>query len=394
MKKWIAILLAVSMLAGVLAGCGAQKEAETAEPENQGFTAADVEAEAPTADGESEKEELPKFKIGFLYGHFTDQTGMLFKNSMEYIASGMNVEFSYIEAGYGEEAIAAVEAAAASGEIDGFIIAQSVSPAMVKATAGIPVICVNNEPTAEEAAENVTYENYLGSIRDSDYDAAYHAAAALYEAGCRNVCLAGLTQGMSANHDDRANGFKAFVEEKADMNLLADAYSRGLFADDISSFAAAYPEMDGVFSTSGSDSVLATMQTEGLVGNTKLVTIDISSETGTYFENGTLAWSCGGQYGTAMIGFAVLYNYLADGTRIIEDPTVTMDRYFLEICSLEDLDAYNLYVNGTVPVYTAAELKELIHYYNEDVTVEDYIAVNENYTLEDIQTRHQDLVNG
>lgn len=396
MKKFVAMLLAAAMMFSVLVGCGAKEEASVPEDTKanaaqDGFVVEEPTVEAEDA-GEEAKEALPTYNIGFLYGQFNTPTGMLFKNSMEYIAAGMNVQFTFIEGGYGEEAIAALEAAAASGEIDAFISATSVSPAFVEAAGGLPIIGVCSEPTAEQAVENATYENYLGSIADDDYAAAYAAAQALYDAGCRRVCLAGLTQGMSASHDDRANAFKAFVEEKEDMELLAEAYSRGLFADDISSFAAAYPEMDGVFSTSGSDAVLNTMNTEGLVGYTKLATIDVSSESGNYFDNGTIAWTCGGQYGTAMIGVAVLYNYLADGTRIIEDPTVSMKRQYVYIHSKEELDDYERLVNGTVPVYTAEELKELIHYYNEDVTYESYVEINKNYTIQDLKTRHGDMV--
>ncbi len=134
------------------------------------------------------------------------------------------------------------------------------------------------------------------------------------------------------------------------------------------------------------------MQTEGLVGKVKLVTIDISSESGTYFENGTLVWSCGGQYGTAMIGFAILYNYLADGTRIIEDTTLTMPRSYIYLYSFEDYEQYVGLVDGAVPVYVADELRELIHYYNEDVTAQTFAEVNRSYSLADIQARHADLI--
>lgn len=327
-----------------------------------------------------------------MYGNFTDKLGSQFKASMDYIASGMNVEFSFIESGYGEEAIAALEAAVASGDIDGIVAIQGGSPALLEAAGGVPLISACATPASEaEAQEVASYENFLGSVADSDYQAGYDAAKALYDAGCRNVCLAGLTQGMSQSHDARAQAFIDFVDEQDDMTLLADNYSRGLHADAISSFAAAYPEMDGIFATSGSDAVLNSMQTEGLVGSVKLATIDVSSESGTYFENETLAWCAGGQYGTAMVGFAVMYNYLADGTRIIEDPTVPMERFYITMSNFDEYETYIQYVDSGVPVYTAGEIKDMIHYYNEAVDAGYFAQLNTGYSLEDIAARHANL---
>lgn len=363
MKKFLGILLCLCMLSGLM------------------------------VTGVAEGGDLPRFKIAFMYGNFTDKLGSQFKGSMEYIAEGMNVEFVFIESGYGEDALAALEAAVAGGDIDGVIVVQAASPALLEAVNGIPLISVCSKPASEaEAQEVATYENFLGSIADNDYQAGYAATQALYDAGCRNVTLAGLTQGMSQSHDDRAAAFLDFVSEHDDMKMLADNYSRGLQADAISSFAAAYPEMDGIFSTSGSDAILNTMRTEGLIGYAKLATIDVSNESGEYFENETLAWVAGGQYGTAMVGFAILYNYLADGTIIIEDVTDVLTREYITMTSFDEYEAYIKFVDSGVPVYTAEEIKDMIHYYNEAVDHDYFVSLNEAYNLGDIELRHADLL--
>ena len=364
MKKFLGILLCLCMLSGLMVA------------------------------GVAEGGELPRYKIAFMYSNFTDKLGSQLKGSMEYIADDMNVEFVFIESGYGEEAIAALEAAVAGGDVDGVIVVQAPSPAIMEAVGGIPLIAVlSSKPASEaEAQEVASYANFLGSVADDDYQAGYNAAQALYDAGCRNVALAGLTQGMSQSHDDRANAFIDFVNEHDDMTLLADNYSRGLQADAISSFAAAYPEMDGIFSTSGSDAILNTMRTEGLIGYVKLATIDVSSESGEYFDNGTLAWCAGGQYGTAMVGFAMLYSYLADGTVIIEDTTVAMERPNLTMASFAEYETYIKYVDSGVPVYTSNEIKDMIHYYNDAANYDYFVNLNATYSLEDISLRHADLL--
>lgn len=342
----------------------------------------------------SEKSELPKYKIAFMYGTYGDKLGSQFKSSLEYIAGGMNVEFVFIEGGYGEEATAALEAAVAKGDIDGVIIGYTASPALMTASNGVPLIVVlaGIPSTEAELNEIVAYDNYLGAVTDSDYVAAYAAAQALYDAGSRKVCLAGLTQGMSKSHDDRASAFLDFLKEHDDMKLLAEDYSRGLFADAVGSFAASFPEMDGLFVTSGNDAILNNMRTEGLIGSVKLATIDISSESGTYYENGTLVYTAGGQYGTAMVGFAVLYNYLTDGTRIITDAKVPLVRNYLGVNSLEDFNNYVKYVDSGVPVYIVDEIKDMVHYYNEAVDYDTFVKLGEDYSISDISARHADLI--
>lgn len=399
MKKLIGMVLAVCLLTALLAACGnsagsgsASAPTENASSETASLSESTAESDAgePATEGGGD---LPTYKIAFMYGHFTDKVGSQFKSSMEYVAAEMNIDFAFIEAGYGEEALAAIEAAVAAGDIDGIIAAQAASPALIEACGGVPIISVCNGPASEQEAQEVaTYDNFLGSVMDSDYEAGYAAAQALYDAGCRNVCLAGLTQGMTRSNDDRANAFKDFLAEHEDMVLLADDYSRGLFADSVSSFAAAYPEMDGIFVTSGSDAVLNTMMTEGLVGSVKLATVDVSTETGAYFENDTLVYSTGGQYGSAQIGLAILYNYLADGTRIIGDTSGTLTRDYITMNSLEEFNTYTEYVESGVPVYTAAELLDMIHYYNADVNEEFFVKICDDYSLEDVYERHKDLI--
>jgi ABC-type sugar transport system substrate-binding protein len=314
---------------------------------------------------------------------------------MEYIASGMNVEFVFIEGGYGEDATAALEAAVVNGDIDGIILAQAASPALMNAANGVPLIVVLAGIPASEAElqEIVAFDNYLGAVTDSDYDSAYAAAQALYDAGSRKVCLAGLTQGMSKSHDDRAGAFIDFVNAHDDMTLLAEDYSRGLFADAIGPFAASFPEMDGIFVTSGNDAILNNIKTEGLVGSVKLATIDISSESGTYYENGTLVYTAGGQYGTAMVGFSLLYNYLADGTRIISDTSTPLYRNYIGVNSSADFDNYIKYVDSGIPVYVVSEIKDLVHYYNAAVTYDTFVKLGEAYNLDDISTRHATINN-
>jgi ABC-type sugar transport system substrate-binding protein len=196
---------------------------------------------------------------------------------------------------------------------------------------------------------------------------------------------------MLRSHDQRAEAAITFIADHPDTKLLADDYS-AVFATAIDSFAATYPELDGLFTTAGSEAVYQTIQTNGLTGRVKYATIDISQSTGDYFQSKDLTWIAGGQYGTTMVGFAVLYNYLADGTRIIPDTKVTLYRPFLEVGSYDEYLDYVKYVDSRIPVYSVGEVGNMIHAFNPEANFDYFKRMAEAYSLEDIVTRHSDLI--
>ena len=105
------------------------------------------------------------------------------------------------------------------------------------------------------------------------------------------------------------------------------------------------------------DGVYTALESEGIAdGSVKIAAVDISSMTGQYFQNGVQVWTCGGQYATAMVAWAVLYNYLMDGTRIIPDPAQPLIRQYIEITSYEEYEQYVKYVEGALPSYDADEI--------------------------------------
>lgn len=92
-----------------------------------------------------------------------------------------------------------------------------------------------------------------------------------------------------------------------------------------------------------------------------------------------------------MIGFALLYNYLYDGTRIIPDTSVTLRRPFIEVKSSEEYEHYLKHVDGGIPVYTAEEIAALIHGFNPEASYGSFAKASADYSLGDIVARHGDL---
>lgn len=403
MKKLLTIAFTLIVVFSLVAcSGGAQPTAEETTAPTEAIEAPAETAEAPTDTAESQETvvsegslpaDLPRYKIALVYASFTDKLGSQMKNAMDYLAEPFNIEFVYLETGFDADTVTVIESSLQTG-IDGIIMVGA-SPAVLdaaKKAGDVPVVMIQSEPTTPEVAQEMAaFDNYLGAICENDYEVGYKAVEALYEAGARNFAIAGITKGLSKTHDDRAQAAIDFINSKSDAKLLADDYSMGLFAEAVTSFAASFPEMDGLFATGGSEGVYQVMRTEGLTGKVKYATIDIQESTGEYFENGDLAWIAGGQYGTTMVGFAVLYNYIADGTRIIPDTTVTLYRPFLELNNTEEFNTYVKYVDGEIPVYTVEEVAQMIHKFNPDADFAYFQEMAAAYSIDDIQTRHANL---
>jgi ABC-type sugar transport system substrate-binding protein len=342
------------------------------------------------------RENMQRYRIGVVYTQFTDKLGMQMKNAMDYLAEAFNIEFVYLEAGAGgSEGQLTVIESALQGGLHG-ILTVGLTPAMLdaaKKAGNVPIVMIQSEPTTEDVAKEMAqFDNYLGAVCENDYQVGARAAEALYAAGVRNFCITGITKGFSKTHDQRAQAAIDTIKSHSDAKLLADDYSLGLMAEAIASFAASYPEMDGVFSTYGMESAYQAFQVNGLTGRVKYATIDVSESTGEYLASGELTWIAGGQYGTTMVGFAILYNYLTDGTRIISDTAVTLYRPFLEIASLKDYETYVKYVDGKIPVYSIGEVGNMIHAFNSEVNFNYFKTLGDVYSIDDIARRHDELI--
>ena len=407
MKKFLAFVLAGVMIF-TLAGCGGtdsspSSDSQTAEeavsdkasPDNSGETVGTSEiyftpGELTIADAS----ELSRYKIAFSYYAFTDKLGLQFKAAIQYLCDAYNCEAVFYEFGSTtDDQVTNTEAVLAAGDVDGLIfVGATPSVVAVAQKYNVPYVAVCGFPSLEEEIQSLPgYDCFLGAVVDDDVWAGNQAMQALYDAGSRNTCLSGATQGLVKSHDDRAKAYRDYIASHDDMNSLTESYTMMETANDISTFAASFAGIiDGIFFTAGSDAIYLTMETEGITGgDVKIAAVDISSQTGTYLQDGTQVWTCGGQYGTAEMGFAVLYSYLADGTRLIDDVTKPVTRQYLEIANYDDYMTYCKYVESDIPAYTADEIAAYIPYFTNGVTIADYEAEAVNYSLDSLSSRRQ-----
>lgn len=409
-KKMIALLLALVMALSLAACGGKGGSGEKDDPGgnsssgNTGTTPAEsgttvgtdgtVTTQYAGTEVETDKE-LPPFKVLVMYGTFTDKLGSQYKSALEYLAEPLNIEFTFLEVGTGgDDALTAIQAALVSGYDAALGTTVNEAYVSIFQNAGVPYVVSGAMPSNEEQARTLAdnYPMYLGSVVVDDYGAGYEMAESLYRDGCRNVMWNGLQRGASGQHDARALGFIDAVASHDDMNLITENYDYSAWADSIATAAATYIELDGVGCTAMSEAIYNIVETEGLVGTVRLAGIDVSEGTGRAFENGSLSYMAAGNYATEMISFAVLYNYILDGTRVIEDPAVNLAMNNINLNSLEDYNNYIKYLDSGVPVYTAQEILEMTHYYDESFDADAMTKLCQAYSLEDVMARHADLI--
>ena len=173
-RKAVSLVLALTMVASVVAGCGSKQEEATTEPAATEDAAAEKTDAADTADAAAEAVDgdLADKKVGVCIYQFADNFMTLFRTELQ----------SYLESkGFKAENIKIVDGAndqaTQSGQIDNFITegvdvmivnpVNSSSAATITdkvVAANIPLVYINREPDATEeqrwADENMDVVSY------------------------------------------------------------------------------------------------------------------------------------------------------------------------------------------------------------------------------------------
>ena len=385
MKKLISLIMVLVTCVSFVACKAPAPAANDVAPE----AAASAPVAAATASNLNIPSDLPRFKILVREMNFTNTLYAGWKTALESVQDQFNVEFVFVETGGSTDTSKqALESALQTGINGSLDLGLTEQDLQIMLPAKCSSMMYSSEPTdATTATTMAGYTNYIGSVDEDNYGSGLKAAEALYQAGCKNIAVAGVTKGLAKLMDERLRGFLDGVATHPDMKIIAEDYSMVEFAKAISTFAAAYPEMDGVYVSLINESVFQAFTTEGLVGRVKLAGWDVSESTKDYIENGTLVYTGAGQEGSILVAFAVLYNYLYDGTYIIPDRAVTVPRAYIDILTAQDYDNYMTYIVNS-PAYTPDEVAGMIKAFNPSFTYEQFVELNKNYSLDDIMQRH------
>lgn len=399
MKRLLALIVALVMVFSLAAcGSGAGENSEnpggnenSASPNNSDSGSVDNQGTSGTTGTDETKDfefpaDIPAKKIGVV-GVFTgNELYIQWKSNLSSMGEKFNVEFQFVDQNdLGGDTTSAIENLCTAG-VDG-ILMQGTSESILEILDryNVPMASYCQTYPQDQMDLFASYNSFLGLITEDDTVSAAHAAEAMYEAGCRNVAIAGLQRGLAQIMDDRADYFKARFEELGGT-IIAEDYSLMQFANSISSFAAAYPQMDGIFSTILNESVFQTFTTEGLAGQVKIAGFDMSDSCDAFFKSGDLVFAATGQQATILTAFAVLYNDMYDGTRLIPDSSKMVSRNFIEIHNAQECQDYNDYIRFST-CYSPEELGYMIVGFNPKYTFEDFEAMHMAFSIEDVKSR-------
>lgn len=371
MKKLIALVLTVCMLAAMMAGI--------------------------TASGEAV--EVKNFKIGYLDQDSADagQTLPTIDNIVWTIEALGCTPVGVIPASNSpDDLITAVENLINQG-CDAIVLRNLIHMNGLTATvidmceeAGVYCSFFNTKITEDsDAYEAATESSYFVSAHyNENTEAGYQAVEALHNAGVTKICAFGqpisnLTGG------ERYDGLVQACEEFG-IELLNFSSDISLFTAEggatvAENFLNAYPEVEGIVITGGVGTMLAGYAPVVQGTGVKTAGIDFSDVMGQYIKDGTLecvigGHVAGGAYAVIMVVNTLYGHPLVDGAAFIKDN-------FLDVTpeNVDDLDTCYFHKQ----FYTNEELQHCVYAFNQDASMDDLQKLIDEYSIEFLMEKYQ-----
>lgn len=401
LKKLLVALLSGIMVIGTLSGCESASTAGTEEvkvSKSETSAEADIGTEKDTGSDERSSSTATddKVKIGFIGWGFTDLLGSSYESYYNYIADDFGIEFSMVAGTTNEEHISLTESLIQKG-VQGLLVYNVTSKMIDKCDeAGVYLMQFGSPVTDEELKAYLEKSPYwLGCSTVDDYAAGSAMVEALYKAGSRHIAAIAPAAGNPC-HDLRWNGIFDKVKEYDDMEIIGEFRSANTadYTGAVQNFISMYPELDGVVATGassgGAEAIIQAIDTEGKTETVKFASLDIIDGTADYMEEGALEFIGGGQY-PEVVFLAIYMNDVIKGNTKPETP-IQLDSQFIYIQGIEGYTDYEKYVGGDVFPFTVDELKSVSTTFNKDASFDDLYTMWKNYNLDDVKTRHKDLV--
>ena len=214
----------------------------------------------------------------------------------------------------------------------------------------------------------------------------------LYEKGCSNIAVITQEKG-DATADARDRGFDRACEELG-MNRISEVRNNTLTAEEttkaVENFLASFPELDGIFVVGGSNTILEgviqALELHGKTGEVKVACVDFISGLDKYFEEGAIDAISGGHFVDPLFSYMLMVNKLA-GTPL-SDTCETINLNFVNLESAEDATNYYTYVEGDSFPYNEEEIRNMVKYFNPDMTIEELRSIADAYSVDDVMARH------
>lgn len=346
-----------------------------------------------------EQDKLPEsFKIGCVIWSTVDDLGGASARMLDYASETLGCEMIYnTNISSPESQITATENLIAAG-CQAILVCNYSDDILPKITQ----LCEENEvyfaliwrsisdPEVKEFVEKSPF--YLGNTCEDEEDIGYRMGKTLNDKGCKNIAVITMEKG-DATCDARDRGFNKACEEFG-MSRISEVRNNTLTAEEttkaVENFLASFPEMDGIFVTCGSNTILeGVIQSLALhdkTGEVKVACVDFISNLDKFIQEGAIDAIAGGHFVDPLFSYMLCVNKLA-GTPL-SDTCETCHVNFVNLKSPEDAVNYYEYVEGEEFPYNADEIRSMVKYFNPDMTIETLQSISDAYSVDDVVARH------
>ncbi len=328
-KRLIAVLVCLTMVAGLVVGCGGKEETskeETTGTETEAKTEAEAGVQQLQADGSAAKDDLHFAIILPSLGH------EFWKNCLtlaEQTAETEGIKLTTYNCEDSSDKCAEYIETACNSGIDGLIFVAyfDMGPKCLATakTANIPVIiidaCIPDIAPGEEG-----YDNYLAFIGPSDEESGYQMACALFdgmEANDKGEKIVGVVNGTAGSTVavDRRAGFERAYKEYTDKGekITIAGEVTGDFVRDKSqevteSLLQGNPDIKGIWAANGGTGtgVLAAVSSLGYKPgeDIKIVCMDLNEENVNSVKKGDMLFDVGGHWLQGAFAVTMMCDYL------------------------------------------------------------------------------------
>ena len=377
MKKFTAIILALILVLGLLAGCGSSNTPGTP---NTPSTPSN-----PSTPGNSEAE-LPALKIGVILTSTSNGYGLTCQNHLNTLGEALNVEFMYAGTQEVEEVTSAIEnfiVAGCKGILNGVPFAPA-NEAKMCADAGVYYTIFSQALTDAQIAEIAGNDYYIGAVGNDDADSTYSMLKLLAEKiGVKDVAYMSLPDGTSNMHDGRHAGVTKAAQEGI-VNLVVEALAYNL-TESSQNLVAQYPDVDLILAGAGGiEESMQPIITAGKAGQILFAGFREEAGAEDLFDDGTLVALGVGTSINPVYAFINMYNQLTVGKTL--QPAEGKLNYAIPTVYVTSRDEYLLYVatNMESEPYSVDTIKQYLLSFNPNATYDDLLALMQDYTLENM----------
>ena len=396
MKRILALMMMLVLVASMAAGCSKKTEAGDA-PANDKKEETNKGAEDKTST------DPEKFSIGFPWAtSSTDPTFVSIVTNVRAAVESAGGELVVVESDLTADGLINNITDLISRDVDGIVFmpaSDSMLPTVNQMCSEAGVYystmfrTINDDDIRKEIHGS---EFFAGGCNEDDEECAYNITKSMVNMGVQNLCVINIAKGDTSS-DLRDKGIDKAVEETG-INLLNTTYGITVQTDmtkTIESYIAAYPELDGILlAGTYCDAALPTIQKalsdHNMAGKVKVGRIDFDFTMGKYLEEGSFHVAYGGQQQIDPLLSTVILVNKTIGTPIVENgPFIAITNY-LELTSSEEADNFLTYFLGDDAVFTAEEIKNtMIKFYNPSLNEDSFKKMIADFSVADVVARHK-----